>query len=178
MIRLTKLGIKSLSMILAGEICPPIQSMVVVTSPIGVQAPPAFAAIMTIPTKSSRSFWFRINFRSNETITIVVVKLFKTAERKKVIKPTIQTNLRLSVWAIKLVIISKPSWASINSTIVIAPSRKKRILEISPKWDNNDSFTSILFAVKRIYTNQHNTPVIRAVAVLLILIPFSNAIAA
>jgi hypothetical protein len=32
-------------------ICPPIQSMVVVMSPMGLQAPPALAAITTAPAK-------------------------------------------------------------------------------------------------------------------------------
>ena len=38
---------------LAALICPPIQSMVVVTSPMGDQAPPAFAAIIISPENIS-----------------------------------------------------------------------------------------------------------------------------
>ena len=43
----TKDGIKSVVMVGSAVICPLIHSMVVVTSPMGVHAPPAFAAITT-----------------------------------------------------------------------------------------------------------------------------------
>ena len=51
----TRLGMNSVFMMFTVVICPPIQSMVVVTSPIGVHAPPAFAAITIIPAKNNRS---------------------------------------------------------------------------------------------------------------------------
>ncbi len=47
---------KVVFMILAVVICPPIQSMVVVTSPIGDQAPPALAAMTIIPAKNKTLF--------------------------------------------------------------------------------------------------------------------------
>ena len=75
------------------DIWPPIHSIVVVTSPMGDQAPPAFAAITTIPTKYLRVSLLLINLRNRVTITIAVVKLSNTADIKKVIKPTIQSSL-------------------------------------------------------------------------------------
>ena len=91
-----------------GVICPPIQSMVVVTSPIGDQAPPALAAMITIPAKNFRWSEFEIIFQSKETITIEVVRLSRTAERKKANKPIVQskvTDFLLEIWS---VIILKP----------------------------------------------------------------------
>ena len=44
----TRLGIMIPVIILPAVICPPIHNMIVVTSPIGDHAPPAFAAITTI----------------------------------------------------------------------------------------------------------------------------------
>src|SRR5688572_8891520 len=92
--------------------CPPIHSMVVVTSPIGDQAPPAFAAITIIPTKNRRISLFGINFRTNETITMVVVRLSRTAERKKATQHTIHKRVLGFLVLIKLVINLKPSWLS------------------------------------------------------------------
>ena len=61
---------------------PLIQSMVVVTSPIGDQAPPAFAAITARDTNQILSSFVGTNFRSKETSTIVAARLSKVAERK------------------------------------------------------------------------------------------------
>src|SRR6187455_887909 len=74
------------------EICPPIQSMVVVTSPIGDQAPPAFAAMMIIPAKNNLMSLFGINFRMSEIITIVVVRLSNAEDKKNVTQHTIQSS--------------------------------------------------------------------------------------
>ena len=63
--------------------CPPIQSMVVVTSPMGDHAPPALAAMTTMPAKSHRVCLSSISLRSKETITIDVVKLSSNAEKKE-----------------------------------------------------------------------------------------------
>ena len=89
--------------------CPPIHNIVVVTSPIGDQAPPALAATTTIPAKNQRSYLSSINFLSKETITIVVVKLSKAAEKKKVSTLTIHNNFTLFFVVILSVIIEKPS---------------------------------------------------------------------
>mmetsp|Transcript_12582 Transcript_12582/g.14382 ORF Transcript_12582/g.14382 Transcript_12582/m.14382 type:complete len:263 (-) Transcript_12582:1522-2310(-) len=69
-----------------------IQSIVVVTSPIGVHTPPAFAATTTMPPNNLRSFSLGINFLRSEHITIVTVKLFKMALRKNVRKPIVQNS--------------------------------------------------------------------------------------
>ena len=115
------------------DIWPPIHSIVVVTSPMGDQAPPAFAAITTIPTKYFRVSLLLINLRSKVTITIDVVKLSKTADMKKVIKPTIHSSLiTLSVF-INRETKWNPWWASTNSTKVIAPSKKNKISEVDAK---------------------------------------------
>ena len=92
--RQIRLGRKSFIMILPAVICPPIQSIVVVTSPIGDQAPPAFAAITTIPTYHSLFSCSLTSFLIKVTITMVVFKLSSTGERKNVIKHTIQRSFR------------------------------------------------------------------------------------
>ena len=89
--------------------CPFIQSIVVVTSPIGDHAPPAFAAITTIPTNTHRVFWSFTNLRSRDTITMVVVRLSKAAEKKNVRIQMIQSSLVMFFVFILSVITAKPS---------------------------------------------------------------------
>ena len=137
----TMLGIKRPFMMAAAEICPPIQSIVVVTSPIGDQAPPALAAITIIPAKNRRISLSGINLRTNETITMVVVRLSNTEDRKKA---TIQTTQRRAIGFLVLIrsVMNLNPWcASTNSTIVIAPIKKKRICAISLRWWPNCSTT-------------------------------------
>ena len=76
--------------ILAALTCPPIHSIIVVTSPIGDQAPPAFAARIKTPAKSHNVSLSLISFGSNAAITIAVVRLSRTAEKKNVIILKIQ----------------------------------------------------------------------------------------
>ena len=71
-------------MIPSAVTCPPIHNIVVVTSPIGDHAPPAFAAITIIEANSNRSSLRSSSFRISETITMVVVRLSRMALRKKV----------------------------------------------------------------------------------------------
>jgi hypothetical protein len=73
--------------------CPPIQSIVVVTSPMGVQAPPALAAITIMPAKNKRSSRFSNNFFMSDTMTMVVVRLSNIELRKKVTNPTSHIKL-------------------------------------------------------------------------------------
>ena len=61
--------------------------MVVVTSPIGDHAPPAFAAITIMPTKNSRSPGRSTSFFIKEDITMVVVSLSRIAPRTNLINP-------------------------------------------------------------------------------------------
>jgi hypothetical protein len=51
--------------------------MVVVTTPMGVHTPPAFAATTTIAPKRRRSSSIGIIFRNRLIMTIVTVKLFR-----------------------------------------------------------------------------------------------------
>ena len=116
------------------EIWPPIHSMVVVTSPIGVQAPPAFAATTIIPAKKRRVSLPGISFRISDTITMAVVRLSNMAERKNVTQHIIQSKDFTFLVLIRSVINRKPWWASISSTMVMAPMRNKSISEIWARW--------------------------------------------
>ena len=129
----TSAGMKVSIIILPAVTCPPIQSMIVVTSPIGDHAPPALAPSMTIPQKNQRVFWSAINFLNKAHITMEVVRLSNTDDMKNVRIPIIHNNLRLFVVVILFVMMEKPSCLSTISTIVIAPKRKKRISEVSPR---------------------------------------------
>ena len=106
--RQTRLGRKIPFMIFSVVIWPPIHSIVVVTSPIGVQAPPALAAITMIPAKNRRSSWSSISLRISEIITIVVVRLSSAADRKKVTKPMIHSSVTMLVERMRSVMIVKP----------------------------------------------------------------------
>ena len=117
-------------------ICPPIHSMVVVTSPIGDQAPPALAAMMMTPANTSLSSRFDSNFFINDTITMAVVRLSNTELRKKVRVPTNHISVDKRLVRIREVMISNPPWESTTSTIVMAPMRKKIICAVV----TNDSF--------------------------------------
>src|SRR5690606_31814921 len=86
------LGIIVAFMIPAAEIWPPIHNIVVVTSPIGDHAPPALAERTIMPTNNKRITLFRISFRVSETITMVVVRLSSTADKKKVTIQMIHNN--------------------------------------------------------------------------------------
>ena len=112
---------------LVAVICPPIHSIVVVTSPMGDHAPPAFAATTIIPANNIRSSLSSIIFRMRETITMVEVKLSNTADKKKVIPHNNHNNLDLLRVLIAEVMIVNPSCASINSTMVMAANKKNRI---------------------------------------------------
>src|SRR5918993_1643493 len=87
------LGSNNVLMMLTAEIWPPIHSMVVVTSPIGDHAPPAFAAITIIPAKNKRMSLFGTNFRMRETITMDVVRLSNSADRKNVTQQMTHNNV-------------------------------------------------------------------------------------
>ena len=65
-------------------------------------------------------------------ITIEVVRLSRTADMKKVMIETITSKRLLSRAVTRRVMKLKPPWASINSTIVIAPIRKINVVLISP----------------------------------------------
>ena len=61
----------------------PIHSMVVVTSPMGDHAPPAFAAMIISPANQIRSLFSAINFLRIVINTIVAVRLSMMADKIK-----------------------------------------------------------------------------------------------
>lgn len=128
--KLSSDGRNTAFMMLTGVIWPPIQSIVVVTSPITVQAPPALAAITMMDANSRRSFLLPISFWISEIITMVVVRLSRIELRKNVTKPMIHIRVVCFVVRMIEVMTSKPLWASITSTIVMAPIRKKTICAV------------------------------------------------
>ena len=103
------LGKNVLFIIPAPEIRPLIQSMVVVTSPIGEKTPPAFAAMIIIPAKNLRSFAFNKILRTRVTIIIDDVILSNTADIKNVMNVICQSKTRTLFVFIRLVIKENPS---------------------------------------------------------------------
>mmetsp|Transcript_13421 Transcript_13421/g.45372 ORF Transcript_13421/g.45372 Transcript_13421/m.45372 type:complete len:397 (+) Transcript_13421:81-1271(+) len=105
--------------------CPLIHSMVVVTSPIGVHAPPALAAITTMEPKSLRSSGSGKSLRRSETMTMVVVRLSRMPDMTKEMPLRTHSRERLLLVVMRSVTTLKPSCASTTSTMDMAPSRKK-----------------------------------------------------
>ena len=183
--RHTRLGTKSIFMMLAAVTWPPIHSMMVVTSPMGLHAPPALAAITTMPARIHRSCLSFTSLRSNAHITIVVVMLSSAALRKKVMVPTTQMSIDFRWPVMWSVITRNPSCASTSSTIVMAPMRKKRMLAISDRcsssWWLISSAPCASGARSALWpstmSTQMSTPVTRAVAALLMLSGCSRAMA-
>ena len=114
-------------------ICPPIHNIVVVTSPIGVQAPPALAAMIIIPANHNLSLWSFKILAHKEIITIAVFKLSRIDDKKKVKVAITNINFTKLLVLILSVINEKPLCVSINSTMVMAPNKKKTIEDISDK---------------------------------------------
>ncbi len=112
----------------------PIHSIVVVTSPIGDQAPPALAAITPIQTNQRRSILSGTNRLKSETNTIVEAKLSRVADKKNASIQTNQSIFFLLFVVILLVITENPLCKSINSTIVMAPIRNTNISAVLPIW--------------------------------------------
>mmetsp|Transcript_85335 Transcript_85335/g.246690 ORF Transcript_85335/g.246690 Transcript_85335/m.246690 type:complete len:210 (+) Transcript_85335:387-1016(+) len=113
------------------------QSIVVVTSPIGLQAPPALAAItISPPILCRRCRSLPTECRSNFRHTIVAVRLSMTALMKKHNVPSmgINSSLRPRVnLLIVTVTTAKPSKWSMDSTTPIAGSRKRMMAPTSCK---------------------------------------------
>ena len=100
-----------------------IHNIIVVTSPIGVQAPPALAAMTTTLPKIHLSCGLSSNFCKSIIITMAEVILSSTEDIKKVINPISQSNFFLLRVVIRLVMPSKPLCISMSSTIVMAPNK-------------------------------------------------------
>jgi len=111
--------------------CPPIHSIVVVTSPIGDQAPPELAEITMMPARNSRSWCLSSSLRSNDTITMVVVRLSRIALSTKVTIAISNMRLDSLVVLMREVITSKPLCASTTSTMAMAPIRKNTICAVA-----------------------------------------------
>ena len=86
----------------------PIQSIVVVTSPIGDHAPPALAAITISPANHNLSSLFKIIFLKIVINTIVAVRLSMMAERIKARKENIQSNFTFELVLTKALIAENP----------------------------------------------------------------------
>lgn len=89
-------------------ICPLIQSMVVVTSPMGVQAPPALAAMTTRAPKSLLASTLGTSLRRSEIMTMVVVRLSSTEDMTKARMPMVHMSPFLEVVLMKSVTTRKP----------------------------------------------------------------------
>ena len=111
-------------------------------------------------------------------MTIVVVRLSSIALRKKVTIPT--SHIRVTCFLVRIseVITSKPLCASITSTIVMAPIRKKTIWAVEETDSLSCCSTRRGLPLHSAYTVQSTPAPTSADADLLILIGCSNAIAA
>src|SRR3981081_3158891 len=98
--RFTSEARKTPLMIARGVIWPPIQSIVVVTSPIADQAPPALGGITIVPARNSGHVGLPGGFLINEMMTMVVVKLAKRALRKKVKNP--RSHIRVACFLVRM----------------------------------------------------------------------------
>ncbi|CAI8161204.1 MAG: Uncharacterised protein [Crocinitomicaceae bacterium] len=111
----------------------PIQSMVVVTSPIGDQAPPALAAMIISPANHILSLLSLINFLRMVINTIVAVRLSIIADKIKANIHMIQSRYIFFFVFIKFFIVANPLKWSMISTMVIAPIKKTNISQVFPK---------------------------------------------
>ena len=91
----TRHGRKRLTTRFAAVTLPRIHSMMVVTSPMGDQAPPLLAAMTITLANIHRSFLLAISRRSSMTMMIVVVMLSSAADMKKVMIASSHISLRL-----------------------------------------------------------------------------------
>ena len=170
----TRLCRNTLMIIFNAVTCPPIHNIVVVTSPIGDHAPPALAAMMIMPVNFNLSSLSFNNFLISDIITIVVVRLSKIAERKKLRKQMIHNNSFLLSVVMREVITSNPLCPSISSTIVMAPNRKNKIPDALARCSNKWLLISVESCPLKTNNIQQSAAVMSADAPLLILIKFSG----
>ena len=76
-----------------------------------------------------------------------VVKLSNMAERKKVMKAIFHIRPRLLLVLMRVCTQLKPPFWSTISTIVIAPMRKKSVVEVLPKWCSMALLTAFVSAL-------------------------------
>ncbi len=159
-------------------ICPPIHSMVVVTSPMGDQAPPALAAMTMRPAKIKRSSRLCSSFLVNDTMTMVVVRLSKMALKKKLTPATTHSKVANLVVLMREVTTSKPLWASTTSTMVMAPIKKNTICAVLMRVSDSSWLMVAASLETTAYTAHIKPAPSKAEADLLTLMGCSNAIAA
>ena len=76
------------------------------------------------------------------TMTMLVVRLSRMADRMKVMKAMRQSSLRLErVCMVSRTKLKPPFWST-SSTMVMAPIRKKSVVEVEPKWCSITSLTA------------------------------------
>ena len=95
----------------------------VVTSPMGDQAPPLLAAMTIRLAKIHRSRCCGMMRRSSMIMMMEVVMLSSTADMKNVIVASSHSSRRLLCVRMREVMTWKPPWVSIRSTMVMAPIR-------------------------------------------------------
>mmetsp|Transcript_8086 Transcript_8086/g.16879 ORF Transcript_8086/g.16879 Transcript_8086/m.16879 type:complete len:408 (-) Transcript_8086:944-2167(-) len=148
-----------------------IQSMVVVTSPMGVHTPPAFAATTTMAPKRRRSDSEGMILRRRDTMTIVTVRLLRMEDRKKVRKPITQKSCFFELTLMAFVTTLKPWWASTTSTMVEAARRKKHMSDTSAScsfnWSRTPPVASPVDWKKSAYVTHRAVLMRRATAALL-----------
>mmetsp|Transcript_9158 Transcript_9158/g.20825 ORF Transcript_9158/g.20825 Transcript_9158/m.20825 type:complete len:283 (+) Transcript_9158:1582-2430(+) len=140
--RLTTDGRKMSRIVANVERFPLIHSMVVVTSPMGVHAPPALAAMTTAAPKYLRLSGSGMSLRSSDTMTMVDVRLSRMALMKKVMVPMKYSSSLLVLALMDFVMRLNPWCASTISTMVIAPMRKKSTSDVSPSFSCSSGSTS------------------------------------
>ena len=100
---------------------------------MGEKAPPELAAIITSEAYIMRSLCLLTSLRRIMIITMLVVRLSRMAERMNVKKAMRHSNARLLFVFITLRTQLKPPFWSTISTMVMAPIRKKSVVEVSPR---------------------------------------------
>ena len=126
----------------AAVITPLFHSMMVVTSPMGENAPPELAAMTTSEAYMMRSLWSLTSLRRIIIITMLVVRLSSMAERKNVMKAIRHSSVRLLLVFIMPLTKLKPPFWSTSSTIVMAPMRKNRVVDVLPRCFSITSLTA------------------------------------
>ena len=90
-----------------------------------------------------RSLWSLTSLRRIIIITIEVVRLSRMAERKKVMKAMRQSRVRLLWVCITSRTKLKPPFWSTSSTMVMAPIRKNKVVDVEPRCCSMTSLTTV-----------------------------------
>ena len=112
---------------------PLFHNIMVVTSPIGEKAPPELAAMITSEAYIIRSWRSATSLRRIIIITILVVRLSRMADKMNVMKAIRHNKVRFERVFITVRTQLKPPFWSTISTMVMAPIRKKSVVDVSPR---------------------------------------------